>query len=128
MIRTITRFLLSRLSTGEATNLLIARVGALPTHRILTTDEAGRLLVRGRPLSVEERFKLKEQAEAIRESGAWKLLRENILYEAVSKGIHEALTTEQLHFSKAAIWHSQQFDQLLNTLAGPGNLPLSEDL
>lgn len=127
MMRFLAKFFIGKLSEMEALNLLIARTGALPLHRILTTDAGGKLHVRGRPLSTEEQFKLREQAEAIRDSAAWKLLRENVLYEAVSKGVHEALNTDQLHFSKAAIWHLQQFDQLLETLAGPGNLPHSED-
>lgn len=127
MIAALTRLLLSKLPTAEAANLLIARVGALPLHRILTTDAAGRLHVRGNPLDIKEQMLLREQAEAILGSSAWKLLRENTLYEAISKGVHEAQTMEQILFSKAALWNIQQTEDLLKTLAATGNHPLSVD-
>jgi len=131
MIAFLVKFLLrlrpSLAERNEIINEALCTLGALPTSRILTIDDAGRLLVRGVPSSIEDLIHLRNQASFIRDSSAWKLVRENLLFEAISKGVHEAQTSEQMLFSKAAIWNIQQMDELLATLQGPGNLPHSED-
>jgi len=60
----------AKLSKDESALLLneaLSTVGSLPLHRILTTDDAGRLHVRGNPLDIKEQMLLREQAEAILE-------------------------------------------------------------
>lgn len=110
------------------TNQLLSTVGALPLHATFTVDEAGKLLMRGVPLEYEQAVVLRESANNILHSTAWKMVREQVLYEAISKGVHEALNNDQVLFSKAAIWFQQQQENTLKVLAqDAGNALLSSD-
>lgn len=110
------------------TNQLLSTVGALPLHATFTVDETGKLLIRGRPLEYEQAVALRESASNILNSNAWQLVKEQVLYEAISKGVHEALNTDQVLFAKAAIWFCEQQDKTLKVLAqDAGNSLLSGD-
>lgn len=110
------------------TNQLLSTVGALPLHATFTVDEAGKLLIRGRPLEYEQAVVLRESASNILHSNAWQTVKEQVLYEAISKGVHEALNTDQVLFAKAAIWFCEQQDKTLKVLAqDAGNSLLSRD-
>jgi len=110
------------------TNTLLSTVGALPIHATFTVDESNRLLIRGVPLDYEKATVLRENAATVLHSQVWNLVREQVLYEAVSKGIHEALNSDQVLFAKAAIWFCEQQDKALKEIAmEPGNLHLSGD-
>jgi hypothetical protein len=110
------------------TNQLLSTVGALPLHATFTVDETGKLLMRGVPVEYEQAVMLRESATNILHSKAWRAVKEQVLYEAVSKGIHEALNNDQILFAKAAIWFCEQQDKTLKVLAqDPGNSLLSGD-
>lgn len=110
------------------TNQLLSTVGGLPLHATLTVDEAGRLLIRGVPLEYEQAVILRESANNILRSPSWKLVKEQVLYEAISKGVHEALNNDQVLFGKAAIWFGQQQENMLKILAqDAGNSSLNGD-
>ena len=84
--------------------------------------------MRGVPLEYEQAVVLRESANNILHSTAWKMVREQVLYEAISKGVHEALNNDQVLFSKAAIWFQQQQENTLKVLAqDTGNALLSSD-
>lgn len=110
------------------TTRLLSTAGALPIHSIITTDDAGQLRIRGKQVDVEQVLALRESALNVLRSPAYQIIREQVLYLAITEGIHKGLTTEQLQFSKSAIWFGEQETNLLKTFAGDsGNLPLSED-
>lgn len=104
-------------------NELIHRGGALPIHATITED-GGKTLIRGVPLDVSQAFALKESAGHAVENAAYKTVREQIRYEAIKHGIHNALTLDQMYFSKAALWVIDQEEQMLKTLAGTSNSTL----
>ena len=110
------------------TSRLLSTVGALPIHSILTSDDAGSLLIRGKAVDKDQALMLRESALSVLRSPAYQIIREQILYEAVTIGIHQGMSLDQLQFSKSAIWFGEQELKLLKTFAGnSGNLPLSED-
>lgn len=119
---------LSADSRATLLNYVLTTVGALPLHGIITTDDAGRLHIRGKAVEYDQAVLLRESALNVLRSPAYQIIREQVLAVAVHKGIHEALTTDQMWFAKAAIWYGVQELDLLNTLAGDaGNSPLSGD-
>ena len=110
------------------TTRLLSTVGALPVHSIITVDDANVLHIQGKPVNKERALMLRESALNVLRSPAYQVIREQVLYQAVSKGVHEGMSVDQIQFSKAAIWFGDEEMKLLKVFASEaGNLPLSED-
>lgn len=131
LVRLVSFLLKKKLSQEERiylTNQLLSTVGALPLHATFTVDEAGKLLMNGSLVEYERAVVLRESAQNLLNSPTWKLVKEQVLYQAISKGVHEALNNDQVLFGKSAIWYNQQLDDMLKTLAQePGNSLRSGD-
>jgi len=102
------------------TNQLLTSIHSLPTRAIITVNE-GKLFIRGVPLELEKAIALRDSANAVLNNPAYKAVHDQVLYQAVSLGVHQAQTTEQVQFAKAAIWYGQQEVELLKTLTLEGN-------
>lgn len=114
-------WLLSRksLNTKERqllTNKILEKIDSLPTHAIITVD-GNTFSIRGVPLDGERAIMLRESADNALHNAALNLVHEQVLYQAVSIGIHQANTPEQIQFAKAAIWYSQEEKKLLQMLS-----------
>lgn len=110
------------------TSRLLHTAGALPVHSIITTDDAGSLLIKGKPVDKDQALLLRESAQGVLRSPAYQIIREEVLYMAVTEGVHKGLTIDQLQFSKSAIWFGEQEVRLLQLFAGEtGNSRLSGD-
>ncbi len=100
------------------TGYLVAKLGGLPIHGILTIDGEGKLLVRGAQLAPEQLMSLRESADALLNNQAWKLIHEQVLYQAVSTGTFEGQNLEQVLFSRAGVWFGQEERKWFEMLAG----------
>lgn len=110
------------------TSRLLTTAGALPVHSIITVDDAGTLRIKGKPVDHEQALLLRESARSVLGSPAYRIIRDEVLYLAVTEGIHKGLTLEQLQFSKSAIWFGEQEIRLLKMFAGEsGDSRLSGD-
>ena len=98
------------------TNQILKSIDALPLHAIITTD-GGKLFIRGTQLDSEKAMVVRASADQALHNAALEFVHEQVLYEAVSLGIHHGMTPEQIQFAKAAIWYSQQEIKLLKTLS-----------
>lgn len=111
----------SRSWTTEERSLFTAsaltELGALPLHATIKTDESNQLLIRGIPLDYEKALQLRASAQNVLQSAAWRVVKEQVLYEAITKGVYEGLNSDQILFSKSAIWFSQQEEKMLKVLA-----------
>lgn len=101
---------------GLLTNQVLNSIDALPTRAIITLNE-GKIFIQGVPLDTEKNYVLREAAESALHNPALKFVHDQVLYQAVSLGVHQAQTVEQIQFSKAAIWYGQQELELLKTLS-----------
>lgn len=101
------------------TNQVLTSIGALPTHAILTKD-GNQLLIRNVPVDSEKAFVLREAAYAAMNNPAFIAIHEEVLYQAVSLGVHQANTPEMIQFAKAAIWYGEQQKRLLTELSSIG--------
>lgn len=110
------------------TNELLSTVGSLQIHSIITSDDAGQLHIRGKAVDKDQAFLLRESAGRVLKEPAYQIVREQTLYNAITEGVHKGMTTDQIQFSKSAIWFGEQELNLLKVFAGDAaNLPLSED-
>lgn len=100
------------------TTCLLYKVGALPIHEIISTDEQGRIVVNGKVVNRETDRALRESAQAAIRNFALNFVHEQVLYAAVAHGVNKLEKIEQSYFSRAAIWYGQMEKDILTGLAG----------
>lgn len=98
------------------TEQILSSIDALPLHAIITVDE-GKIFIRGVPLDGERALAIRDAASQAVHNKALSFVHEQVLYQAVSIGVHQAHTTEQIQFAKAAIWYGQEERRLLQALS-----------
>lgn len=85
------------------TGSLLRKFGAVDLGGILSID-GGKILIKGVPMSMEQTIALRESAIAMGNSVAWKMVREQVLTEAVNIGFTSAQDIDQVLFARAAVW------------------------
>jgi hypothetical protein len=102
-------------------NYLLEEVGATPFKDILTYDLDGTVHVAGKKLTSEQLIQLREGAVALENNWTYRVIKEQLAYEAVKYGIHSSLTTDMLLLSKSALWIQEQEKRLIKELSGENN-------
>lgn len=100
------------------TQQLLTTLSGVPLHGILTIDGGGNLLIRGVKPEPEMLISLRSQADALQHNQVWKLIREQVLYQAVSLGTFEGTNIDQILFSRAGVWYGQKEKEWVDLLAG----------
>lgn len=100
------------------TRHLLTTLSGVPLHGILTIDGGGNLLIRGVKPEPELLISLRSQADALQHNQAWKLIREQVLYQAVALGAFEGTNVDQILFSRAGVWFGQKEKEWVELLAG----------
>lgn len=119
---------LSEASRNKLITCILDKLYVLPLKEIIVRDEQGTFLVSGKPLELEKLMILRESARSALQSVALKLINEQVLFNAVTIGVHRVEKPEQLMFSRAAIWWGQQQDSLLKLLANEDGTAPNADL
>jgi hypothetical protein len=99
------------------TATLLDKLKALPASAILSKDEEGTLLVRGRRLTVQHAIALRHSALSVINSPIWKLIYPEVQHRAIQIGVHKALDADQVFFSKAALYELQEIQSILEEFA-----------
>ncbi len=90
----------------------------LPIRDCLEFDLDGSIKVQGKELNLEKLVQLREGANSLSHNWTYRLLKEQLAFEAIKIGIHSSQTTEQLLFSKAVLWIQQREIELITKLSG----------
>ena len=98
------------------TNTLIDKL-QIPYKDIIKVEEDGRLTINDMNLDFESMKNLHEGAKHLLASKVRQLVRDQVMFRAVSLGVHKGNTNEEIYFSKAAIWNLQQEEELIKLLA-----------
>ncbi len=99
-------------------NALLKHLNALPIADLIQFDLNGTVKINGKDLSTEQVISLRESAVNIQKNWFYKVLKEQLAYEAIKIGIYSAQTTEQLVFSKAILWIQARENELITKLSG----------
>lgn len=99
-------------------NFLLERVNTLPIKDIITYDLSGTVRVNGKELTPEQAILLREGAVSLEKNWTYRLIKEQIAYEAIKMGVHSSITMDMILFSKAALWIQQQELKLISELKG----------
>lgn len=94
---------------------LLDNIDALPIRDAISFDIDGTILIRGKKLDLEQIQNLKIGVSVLKDNFARKLIQEQLLYEASLIGL-QCVNTEQLMFSKSAIWMLRRENELINEL------------
>lgn len=100
------------------TQQLLTTLSGVPLHGILTIDGGGNLLIRGVKPEPEMLISLRSQADALQHNHAWKLIREQVVYQAVSMGAFTGTDIDSILFSRAGVWFGQKEKEWVELLAG----------
>lgn len=117
LIKLILRIPLSDKDQTNLVNAVINRLG-IPLRSILAIDGNRRILVNGRPLSIEQSQQIQEGSYALLKNPARKLIRDQVRFQAVDKGYLQSNDPKVQLFYKAALLFAQEEDELVRTLAG----------
>lgn len=99
------------------TTCLLDRLGALPLRAKITVDEVHRVFIDGKPLTLETARLMHEGSRAMQNNFARRIVREQLTFMAVTKGVHENTSPEQGLFAKAALWVIQEENKLYDDFA-----------
>lgn len=99
------------------TAALLDRLGALPINAKVVIDDVHKVFINGRPITLNAAKKLHEGSKAMVKNFARKVVREQVTFMAVHKGVHENISPEQGLFAKAALWVMQEEDELYRRFA-----------
>jgi len=97
-------------------NALMENIGMLPTQKIITFDQYGTLLLKGKPLVVEQALTFKQGAMALKDNEVRKVLNEYKKWLAVEMGVHQGLNPEMILFSKACLYLIQEEEKMLEQI------------
>lgn len=106
------------------TATILDRLGALPIRAKVIVDGAGRISIGGNKMTFEAAKAAQSAAQALLKNFAYKVVREQVTYMAIQKGVHENVTPEHGLFAKAALWWMQEERELYLSLA---QLEVEED-
>lgn len=96
---------------------LLNKLNFIPHKDIIEIDGQGRTVINGRLLDLDKARQLRESAKAMLANQCRNLVREQVAFKAVSLGVHNGTTPEQLFWCRTALWIYQQENELYHALA-----------
>lgn len=100
----------------KVTNALLKNIGALPLRSTISFDNNQTLHINGKKLDMEHATIFVDSCRSLKESFARQVIREQVKFLAIEIGVHQALNSEQVMFSKAALWVIQEEDKIINSI------------
>ena len=108
----------SSLSQEDRTALwgaVLDKLGAIPLSNTIVVSPMG-VMVNGKDLGPDQVAYFNQTASALKENFARKLIAEQLKYLAISTGIHNSKSVDELMFSKACLWVVLEEEKLINSL------------
>lgn len=97
-------------------NYMNKSLNTFPLEDIITITKQGGILANGKEMALEQLQSFKQSVDALGDNGAFKMIADQILFKAIAIGVHTGLNTDQIMFSKTAIWFIQQFKEYIDSL------------
>lgn len=97
-------------------NYMNKSLNTFPLEDIITITKQGGILANGKEMTLEQLQSFKQSVDALGDNGAFRMIADQILFKAIAIGVHTGLNTDQIMFSKTAIWFIQQFKEYIDSL------------
>ena len=91
-------------------------LNTFPLEDIITITKQGGILANGKEMTLEQLQSFKQSVDTLGDNGAFRMIADQILFKAIAVGVHTGLNTDQIMFSKTAIWFIQQFKEYIDSL------------
>lgn len=105
-------------SRVKITNYLLESIKALPLRGTIFINDSGTAFINGKKLDAEATIQLRNSAIGLKDSFALRVIHEQVRFQAIQMGVHQALTSEQMLFAKAALWFADEEIKLIHKLSG----------
>lgn len=107
---------LSREERIDLLNYFNKEIKAFPIEDCVQILPSGAILANGRALSLEERESFLQGARALLGNSAFNIIADQVVYQSIKVGIHDAKEMDHLYFSKTAMYFVDLFKKYLQTL------------
>lgn len=108
----------SRITGENKTRLITAllnNINAVPIRDVIKHSRKG-IIVNGQILETDQGIAFLQGVTALADSKARKLIRDQILYEAIKLGVNQGDNPDKIMFAKAAIWCLEEEERLIANL------------
>lgn len=99
-------------------NTLLDKLAMLPLRSIISVNDNGSLVIRGKELDIEEINLLRESAKALRDNRAFQLIQDEALFVAHSYAVNGTKCFEDIYAAKMAVWWGLEENKNIKLLAG----------
>lgn len=107
---------LSREQRVDLLNYFNKQINAFPVDNCVVVLPTGMLLANGRQMTLEEREAFLQGARSLLTNPAFNLIADQVMYQAMKVGIHDATEMDHLYFSKTALYFIDLFKKYLQNL------------
>lgn len=107
---------LSREQRVDLLNYFNKQINAFPVDNCVVVQPTGMLLANGRQMTLEEREAFLQGAKSLLTNPAFNLIADQVMYQAMKVGIHDATEMDHLYFSKTALYFIDLFKKYLQNL------------
>ena len=107
---------LTREQRIELLNRFNRHINAFPIEDCVIITQTGGILANGKEMSLEQREAFLQGARSLKSNTAFNLIADQVVYQAMKKGLHDATEMDHLYFSKTAMYFVDLFKRYLETL------------
>lgn len=107
---------LTREQRVELLNYFNKEINAFPIDNCVVIQPTGLILANGKQMTLEQRESFLQGAHALLSNQAFNLIADQITYQAMKVGIHDATEMDHLYFSKTALYFVDLFKKYLQNL------------
>ena len=106
----------------ELWNAVLGKLGAVPLESAIVVSPDG-IVVNGKSLDGEQASYLRQASIALNDNFARKVINEQLKFLAITTGIHNSRSVDELMFSKACLWVIKEEEKVINSLClGEGSI------
>lgn len=107
---------LNREQRVELLNYFNKQINAFPIDNSIVLLPNGGILANGKPMSLEQRELFLQGAKSLLSNTAFNLIADQVVYQAMKKGLHDATDFDSVYFSKTALYFIDLFKKYLESL------------
>jgi hypothetical protein len=112
----LNRHKLTREEEIDLLNYFNKEINAFPVDNCVTIQPTGMLLANGRQMTLEQRESFLQGVKALSNNTAFNLIADQVVYQAIKVGKHDATQLDHLYFSKTALYFVDLFKTYLEKL------------
>lgn len=107
---------LSRDERVDLLNYFNKEMNAFPVSDSVRIKTDGMILANGRQMTLEQREVFLQGARSLLGNSAFNLIADQVVYQAMRKGLHDSNDFDSTYFSKTALYFIDLFRKYLETL------------